>query len=1575
MLVRAAAVFVIHCVSLSALYSRAYTKEGDGRNTRTEVGVWTKWSSWTTCSANCSAGVSVRSRRCQHSYLLPIAPLLITGKDLYCFGNEKEVKICNFEDCTNGTKSWRDEECSKYDSSVHAGKRYTWEPFTHPADPCKLTCRAKGHHFYTNLADRVVDGTPCKGASSNPLAICIQGICKEVGCDGFVGSPWRGDACGVCKGDNRTCRTLTGIYTRADLSRGFHLIVVVPKGATQVNVSGLRYSSNWIALQNPVTAEYTLNGDNMKSLPGDYEAAGTIFTYETGRACPGQCLTAQGPTDQPLHLVLNTRGHNKGVMYSFNVPKDVADAISQNVTDSRSLPPEAFPLTRDTDDADVHKSDVNNHPFENNENYIEDDDYIVDGNKDDHTNSSSPKAHELKKPVSSVIVPLRDLLEPEVQQDSKEEDTVNETLTHKNSDQVGAAEEGVFKITRKEKPTFIKPFSQDVGSQSFFATHMPGDISSQTSTEDLVDLNHATSEKENENVDPVGSALTVTGETVTEKSDVISDVVKKLTSQPPQGVSSKGSPTFEPEHLHRPQSDSPELPPQPYSSMSSSSYADPRGADPKLANQQDDVVSSVSEWGRRFRPNYSQSFTFQRRRHRHHHGEKNADVDNAENSDDQRRQESPGASAYVADSQPSYSGSQLMHRQPPQRQPDQRRPSGLTGYEQQSMSVSTNTRHINYIYSSTGNTGTEAPSRGYYDRKQEEQLEKQQKLQQQQQQHQKPLSPSSADQKRALTLGQTVSRNEDGATLLLQNGRGGTAPDTNYNGNVQDNDRRRQQQQQQQEYERQRQQQDYDRQQEEYKRELLRRRQQYEQQKVSQDAEYQRRLEEHNRRLRLRQKEIEERMRLSGHYESTNNNNHNDHPHYQNSRHRHEHPSQRQQQLKVENQTHTSLSASSVDLTRHSSSSVDTRISPSYPDDTRRRPTTDPPYIWQAGTADRRTGTDVSHDRIRQQAYLEQLRQQQIEQQRQQQLQASSTFYTRGTNRRNPYAQRIENTDRNDERPAAPETPQTSSSIRKYLTSPTETGPYDKTAGRTTASSVHNLPSSVSYSIGGPAPPQFVPDDPHQDSRSSLTAASSASSDGIVSNELPDAVDSSIVVHSEKKLPSSVIEKDTTSFALQPATNEENSLLIGSGGSILPNLIESGTLISKQAEELTAATDDRMPYEWRVSGLTDCTITCGGGVQQTIVVCLDTSTQAVVTDGNCQHLTRPTSKALTCNTRPCPSEWLASEWSACSVTCGEGGIQTRILTCQARISATLNMSMPEENCRTAVRPEDRRSCDSKPCWTWNVGNWSQCSVLCGEGVLTRQVICVDSTGFDVLETLCQGSKPSKEEACNMGTCGKGWYFTDWPEQCPARCGGRMVSRHVTCLGDHDQRLPDSSCDRTLRPEDQKECRADGPCGGEWFTGEWENCNATCGNGYRERDVVCMKTLPGGLLTVVDEENCAAALKPEVLEPCRREACLAEWYMTPWSECSQPCGSGQRTRQVKCLDNLKRPISDCPLNSKPQTREPCNSDSCQTTAPVAAAPSEDCTDSFLRCDIVKRTRMCQSQYYRKKCCVTCAANNT
>ena len=58
---------------------------------------------------------------------------------------------------------------------------------------------------------QVVDGTPCSPDSS---AVCVQGKCIKAGCDGKLGSSKKFDRCGICGGDNKSCKKVSGLFTK-----------------------------------------------------------------------------------------------------------------------------------------------------------------------------------------------------------------------------------------------------------------------------------------------------------------------------------------------------------------------------------------------------------------------------------------------------------------------------------------------------------------------------------------------------------------------------------------------------------------------------------------------------------------------------------------------------------------------------------------------------------------------------------------------------------------------------------------------------------------------------------------------------------------------------------------------------------------------------------------------------------------------------------------------------------------------------------------------------------------------------------------------------------------------------------------------------------------------------------------------------------------------------------------------------------------------------------------------------------------------------------------------------------------
>lgn len=80
-----------------------------------------------------------------------------------------------------------------------------------PHERCKLICKVSNDPLERSFifSDRVEDGTPCN-REDETRDICINGICIAFGCDYKYGSNATEDMCGICNGQNRTCKRING---------------------------------------------------------------------------------------------------------------------------------------------------------------------------------------------------------------------------------------------------------------------------------------------------------------------------------------------------------------------------------------------------------------------------------------------------------------------------------------------------------------------------------------------------------------------------------------------------------------------------------------------------------------------------------------------------------------------------------------------------------------------------------------------------------------------------------------------------------------------------------------------------------------------------------------------------------------------------------------------------------------------------------------------------------------------------------------------------------------------------------------------------------------------------------------------------------------------------------------------------------------------------------------------------------------------------------------------------------------------------------------------------------------------
>lgn len=207
-------------------------------------------------------------------------------------------------------------------------------------------------------------------------------------------------------------------------------------------------------------------------------------------------------------------------------------------------------------------------------------------------------------------------------------------------------------------------------------------------------------------------------------------------------------------------------------------------------------------------------------------------------------------------------------------------------------------------------------------------------------------------------------------------------------------------------------------------------------------------------------------------------------------------------------------------------------------------------------------------------------------------------------------------------------------------------------------------------------------------------------------------------------------------------------------------------------------------------------------------------------------------------------------------------------------------------------------CDNEVVSQWGSWQaWSTCTRACTSGTRTRTRTCVGGTN-------CQGSN-IETETCN-GQSSASWNaWSSW-SGCTASCGTGRRSRSRVCSG------AVSEIDTIFQNCNTQSCPEPTTWGG-W--GSWGSCSRTCQTGQRQRNRQCLNgNTCSGLAS--QTENCNADVV------CQPDPDNGEW--SSWTECSQTCGGGIRSRTRNCgLANSE----GC---SKEE--QPCNRDECPTTEP-------------------------------------------
>lgn len=280
-----------------------------GKLPETVNGGWGQWSTWSHCSRTCGTGVQSAERECN-------SPKPEFGGK-YCTGERKRYRTCHTKPCPNNKPTFREMLCSEFDTVPYHNQLYQWIPVANPLHPCELHCRPTSEYFSEKLLDTVTDGTPCF-MNNNSRSICVNGVCKEVGCDFGIDSNAVEDRCGVCLGDGTSCETVHKSFDDGEGS-GYTDVGVIPAGARDILVKEVEEAGNFLALRSDSSEQYFLNGNYIIQWNGEYQAGGTTFFYE--RSGNMENLTAPGPTKEPVVLQLLFQEKNPGIKYEYIIKK------------------------------------------------------------------------------------------------------------------------------------------------------------------------------------------------------------------------------------------------------------------------------------------------------------------------------------------------------------------------------------------------------------------------------------------------------------------------------------------------------------------------------------------------------------------------------------------------------------------------------------------------------------------------------------------------------------------------------------------------------------------------------------------------------------------------------------------------------------------------------------------------------------------------------------------------------------------------------------------------------------------------------------------------------------------------------------------------------------------------------------------------------------------------------------------------------------------------------------------------------------------------------------------------------
>lgn len=137
---------------------------------------------------------------------------------------------------------------------------------------------------------------------------------------------------------------------------------------------------------------------------------------------------------------------------------------------------------------------------------------------------------------------------------------------------------------------------------------------------------------------------------------------------------------------------------------------------------------------------------------------------------------------------------------------------------------------------------------------------------------------------------------------------------------------------------------------------------------------------------------------------------------------------------------------------------------------------------------------------------------------------------------------------------------------------------------------------------------------------------------------------------------------------------------------------------------------NRRRFQWKISGLTPCSKSCGGGmntlltnhikqylfdllsgIQEPIIICVREHTQTPVPERRCSNVEKPNPHLIKCNTQQCILGSWGGRWGPCVGSCKQA-VQYYVISCLQHLPNGQTITLDDNDC-SPPKPEGH----SRPC--------------------------------------------------------------------------------------------------------------------------------------------------------------------------------------------------------------------------------------------------------------------------------------